>query len=100
MQNSFSWLINNSLMVVGKRYRNELSPLTIYQLPSFVDQRDQKIKTRIEMNIVFVLLELYECPINEINPKATNVDLKVLLPDGMIGWIWTNRKHIEFFAEI
>lgn len=77
-------------LVNGKRYRlNANFPIIEYS--SITKMKPQAIIRHTSKQLeICVLLEIII--IDEIN-----LDIRVLLPDGNIGWIWTNRKNVQQF---
>ena len=68
---------------VGKRYVNTIDSLPLYYNSSTVDEYMNDIGT-LAKGDVCVLLEIVQ-----IANSKSSIDLKVLAPNGTIGWIWT-----------
>ena len=74
----------------GKRYRLDVN-FPIIEHSSTVNLKPSAITRHTSKQPeICVLLEIII--IDEIN-----LDIRVLLPDGNIGWIWTNRKNVQQF---
>lgn len=74
----------------GKRYRLD-AKFPIIEHSSTVNLKPHGITRHTSKQPeICILLEIII--IDEIN-----LDIRVLLPDGNIGWIWTNRKNVQQF---
>lgn len=69
---------------VGKRYVNTTDSLQLYYTSSIADNRLNEIGT-LAKGDVCVLLEIVQ-----LSCYSNSIDLKVLAPNGTIGWIWTS----------
>ena len=67
----------------GKRYVNTTDIMQLYYTSSITDNRLNEIGT-LAKGDVCVLLEIVE-----LSCYSSSIDLKVLTPNGTIGWIWT-----------
>ena len=84
---------------VGKRYVNTTDSLQLYctsSTSSIADNRLNEIGT-LAKGDVCVLLEIVQ-----LSCYSSSIDLKVLAPNGTIGWIWTtwsNARSMLRFVE-
>lgn len=69
----------------GKRYVN---PKHLFRL--YYDNAILKCAGILRAADVFVLLEVFI-------PDGEGIGLKVLAPDGTIGWFWTSQRYIDNF---
>jgi len=76
---------------VGKRYVNTTDSLQLYYTSSITDNRLNEIGT-LAKGDVCVLLEIVE-----LSCYSASIDLKVLAPNGTIGWFWTSQQYIGNF---
>jgi hypothetical protein len=68
---------------VGKRYVNTIKEIPLYYTSSIADNRINE-SGFLAKGDVCVLLEIVQLQ------YSNSIDLKVLAPNGTIGWIWTN----------
>lgn len=70
---------------VGKRYvNNTINEIPLYYTSSISDNLSNEIGT-LATGDVCVLLEIVQ-----LSCYSNSIDLKVLAPNGTIGWIWTS----------
>lgn len=77
------------MIQVGKRYVNTTDIMQLYYTSSITDNRLNEIGT-LAKGDVFVLLKVFI-------PDGGGSVLKVLAPDGTIGWFWTSQRYIDNF---
>jgi len=73
---------------VGKRYVNTIDSLPLYYTSSIADDRLNEIGFLAEGDVC-VLLEIVQ-----FSCYSNSIDLKVLAPNGTIGWIWTSWRNV------
>ena len=76
----------------GKRYRNTTDSLPLYYTSSIADNRMNEIGFLVEGDVC-VLLEIVQLH------YSNSIDLKVLAPNGTIGWIWTNWNNAALYLQ-
>lgn len=79
---------------VGKRYVNTIDSLPLYYNSSIVDEYMNDIGF-LEEGDVCVLLEIVQ-----ITNSKSSIDLKVLAPNGTIGWIWSNWNNAALYLQL
>lgn len=72
---------------VGKRYVNTTDSLQLYYTSLIADNRLNEIGT-LAKGDVCVLLEIVQ-----LSCCNSSIDLKVLAPNGTIGWIWSSWRN-------
>jgi len=78
---------------VGKRYVNTTDSLPLYYTSSIADNRMNEIGFLVEDDVC-VLLEIVQLH------YSNSIDLKVLAPNGTIGWIWTNWNNAALYLQL
>ena len=79
---------------VGKRYRNTIDLLPLYYHSSIAGEPVNDAGFLAEGDVC-VLLEIVQL----VHTKKS-IDLKVLAPNGTIGWIWSNWNNAALYLQL